>query len=114
MLTSLSCLNHKTIGVRGRELGGWVTAMVAGWLGGWHSVPERAYWGTEYACRAQKGFLGYATHFQRHSVRRTGFTGTEGIFGTRNSLLWYGRDIRCRRGASLVRIRHAVLKNVFP
>lgn len=41
MLTSLSYLNHKTIGVRGRELGGWVTAMVAGWLGGWHSVPDR-------------------------------------------------------------------------
>ena len=32
MLASLSYLNHKTIGVRGRELGGWVTAMVAGWL----------------------------------------------------------------------------------
>ena len=31
MLTSLSYLNHKTIGVRGRELGGWVTAMVVGW-----------------------------------------------------------------------------------
>lgn len=28
-----------------------------------HSVPERAFYGTEYACRAQKGFLGYATHF---------------------------------------------------
>ena len=41
MLTSLSYLNHKTIGARGRELGGWVTAMVAGWLGGWHSVPDR-------------------------------------------------------------------------
>ena len=34
----------------------------------WHSVPERATYGTEYACRAQKGFLGYATHFQKHSV----------------------------------------------
>ena len=45
-------------------LGGWVV----GWLGGWHSVPERATYGTEYACRAQKGFLGYATHFLRHSV----------------------------------------------
>ena len=38
------------------------------WLGGWHSVLERAFSGTEYACRAQKGFLGYATRFQRHSV----------------------------------------------
>ena len=27
-------------------------------------VPEKAVSGTEYACRAQKGFLGYATHFQ--------------------------------------------------
>ena len=66
MLTSLSYLNHKTIGVRGRELGGWV--VVSTELDGWHSVPERAYWGTEYACRAQKGLLGYATHFQRYSV----------------------------------------------
>ena len=33
-----------------------------------HSVPERASCGTEYACRAQKGFLRYATYFQRHSV----------------------------------------------
>ena len=38
------------------------------WLGGWHSVPETGFYGTEYACRAQKGFLRYATHFQRHSV----------------------------------------------
>ena len=67
-------------------LGGWVV----GWLGGWHSVPERAYWGTEYACRAQKGFLRYATHHQRHSVRKTGFSGTDGIFGTGNPLLRYG------------------------
>ena len=34
----------------------------------WHSVPERATYGTEDACRAQKGFLGYATHFQRRAV----------------------------------------------
>ena len=40
----------------------WVTAMVAGWLGGgyggwvWlHSVPETPSYGTEYACRAKKG-----------------------------------------------------------
>ena len=31
----------------------------------WHSVPERATYGTEYARRAQKGFLGYATHRKR-------------------------------------------------
>ena len=34
----------------------------------WHSVPERAFYGTEYACRAQKGLLGHATHFQRRAV----------------------------------------------
>ena len=32
------------------------------------SVPETGFYGTEYACRAQKGFLGYATHFRKHSV----------------------------------------------
>ena len=32
------------------------------------SVPETPSYGTEYACRAQKGFLGYATHFLKHSV----------------------------------------------
>ena len=55
-----------------------------------NSVPERAFSGTEYACCAKKGFLGYATHFLRHSVRKTGFCGTKGIFGTRNALLRYG------------------------
>ena len=34
----------------------------------WHSVPERASYGTEYAFGAQNRLLGYATHFQRHSV----------------------------------------------
>ena len=60
----------------------------------WHlqnSVPERAFSGTEYACRAQKGFLRYATRFQKLSVLKTGFWGTEGIFGTGNPLLWYGQ-----------------------
>ncbi len=55
-----------------------------------HSVPEKASSGTEYACRAQKGLLGYATRFQKPTVLKTGFWGTEGIFGTRNPLLWYG------------------------
>ena len=36
-----------------------------------------------------EGLLGYATHFQRHSVQKTGVSGTEGIFGAQNSLLWY-------------------------
>ena len=56
----------------------------------WHSVPERASYGTEYACRAQKGFLWYATHLQRHSVRK-------------NRLLRYGRDIRCQKQPPVVR-----------
>ena len=60
-----------------------------------HSVPEKASSGTEYACRAQKGFLVYATRFQKPSVLKTGFWGTEGIFGTRNPLLRYRRNIRC-------------------
>ena len=46
--------------------------------------------GTNDAFGAQKGFLGYATHFQGHSVLKTGFHGTEGIFGTGNPLLRYG------------------------
>ncbi len=85
----------------------------------WHSVPERASYGTEYACRAQKGFLGYATHHRKHSVRKTGFYGTEEIFGAKNRLLGYatrflkpsaqnrllryGRDIRCQKQPPLVR-----------
>ena len=55
-----------------------------------NSVPERASWGTEYACRAQKGFLRYATRFLKPSVLKTGFWGTEEIFGTGNALLRYG------------------------
>ena len=67
----------------------------------WHSVPERATYGTEYACRAQKGFLGYATHFQRHSVRK-------------NRLLRYGRDIRCQKQASLVRDAFSKARRTAP
>ena len=55
-----------------------------------NSVPERASWGTEYARGAKNRLLWYAARFQRHSVRRTGFCGTEGIFGTGNGLLRYG------------------------
>ena len=58
------------------------------------SVPETVFYGTEYACRAQKGFLGYATHFQRPSVLKTGFWGTEGIFGTGNALLRYAMHLQ--------------------
>ena len=65
------------------------SAAVATCLCVWHSVPERATYGTEYACRAQKGFLGYATHFLKASVLKTGFYGTEEIFGAQNRLLWY-------------------------
>ena len=55
-----------------------------------NSVPERAFSGTEYACCAKKGFLRYATRFLKPSVLKTGFWGTEGIFGTGNALLRYG------------------------
>ena len=66
----------------------------------WHSVPERASCGTEYARGAKNRLLWYATHFQGHSVRRTGFSGTGLIFGTGNPLLWYRTDIRVRKKAS--------------
>ena len=56
----------------------------------WHSVPQRAFYGTEYVCRAKNGFLVYGRHFQKLSVLKTGFWGTEGIFGTGNPLLRYG------------------------
>ena len=71
-----------------------------------HSVLKKASWGTrcvfggtlcknpsygtELALGVKKGLLRYATHFQRHSVLKTGFSGTEGIFGTGNPLLRYG------------------------
>ena len=72
-----------------------VSAMTFPFLALWHSVPERASYGTEYACRAKKGFLWYATHSQRHSVLKTGFYGTEGIFGTGNALLRYETELVC-------------------
>ena len=50
---------------------------------------------TESPLGAKKGFLVYAAHFQGHSVRRIGFCGTEGIFGTGNALLRYGVHLQC-------------------
>ena len=41
-----------------------------------------------------EGLLGYATHFQRHSVHKTGVSGTEEIFGAKNSLLWYATQLQ--------------------
>ena len=64
-----------------------------------NSVPERASYGTEYACRAQKGFLRYATRFLKPSVLKTGFWGTEGIFGTGNALLRYATRFQRRETA---------------
>ena len=63
----------------------------------WHSVPERAFSGTEYACGAQKGFLRYAMHFRKPSVLKIGFSGTEGIFGTGNALLRYETELACAK-----------------
>ena len=70
-----------------------------------HSVPEKASSGTEYACRAQKGFLVYATRFLKPSVLKTGFWGTEGIFGTRNPLLWYGMSHVPGKGLLVYRMK---------
>ena len=42
----------------------------------------------------QKGLLRYATRFQWHSVLKTGFYGTEEIFGAKNSLLWYATHLQ--------------------
>ena len=79
----------------------WLGGLVVWWFGGWHSVPERATYGTEYACRAQKGFLGYATHFQKASVLKTGFYGTRRIFkGPQNSRLHRLWTASCRSGRS--------------
>ena len=64
-----------------------------------NSVPERASYGTEYACRAKKGVLRYATRFQKPSVRKTGFWGTEAIFGTGNALLRYATRFQRRKTA---------------
>ena len=59
------------------------------------SVPETPSYGTEGTLGAQNSLLWYATHFLGHSVQKTGFTGTEGIFGTGTPLLRYGIDTRC-------------------
>ena len=58
------------------------------------SVPETPSYGTEYAFGVKKGFLGYATRFLKSSVLKTGFCGTEGIFGTGNALLRYGMPVQ--------------------
>ena len=65
------------------------------------AVPKTGFYGTEYAFGAQKGLLGYATHFQRHSVRK-------------NSLLRYGRDIRCQKQPSLVRDASSKARRTAP
>ena len=54
-----------------------------------HSVPDRASCGTEYARGTGEGLLWYATHFQKHSVQKTGFWCTEGKFGAKKGLLRY-------------------------
>ena len=80
-----------------------------------NSVPERGFSCTESTRGTVEGLLRYATYFQRHSVHenplflhgrrfqrnsvlKIGFYGTEGISGTKNTLLWYGRDIQCGAG----------------
>ena len=63
-----------------------------------HSVPGTGFYGTEYACRAKNSLLGYATRFQRHSVRK-------------NRLLGYGRDIRYRKRPPTVRPSYCTERN---
>ena len=46
-----------------------------------NSVPERGFSCTESTRGTVEGLLRYATHFQRHSVLKIGFYGTEAIFG---------------------------------
>ena len=48
-------------GIRYRSAG---CAVVARWLGGWHSVPERATYGTEEIFGAKNSLIWYATHLQ--------------------------------------------------
>ena len=67
----------------------------------WHlqnSVPERASYGTEYTCRAKKGFLRYATRFLKPSCAQ-------------NRLLGYGRDIRYQKGHPTVRDASSKARN---
>ena len=59
-------------------------AMPFSFLPRYHSVPERASWGTEWTRGTVEGLLVYATRFQRLSVQKTGAFGTEEIFGTQN------------------------------
>ena len=75
-----------------------------------HSVPERASYGTEYAFGAQKGFLWYATHFQKLAVLKTGFSGTGEIFGTGEGLLRYGMN-RTRLLRSVFWLEDAAITN---
>ena len=75
-----------------------------------HSVPERASYGTEYARGAQNSLLGYATHFLKLSVLKTGFSGTGEIFGTGNALLRYGMN-RTRLLRSVFWLEDAAITN---
>ncbi len=65
-----------------------------------NSVPERGFSCTESTRGTVEGLLRYATCFQRHSVLKIGFYGTEAIFGVRKGLLWYGMDICVVREAA--------------
>ena len=58
-----------------------------------------ASYGTEYACRAKKGFLRYATRFLKPSVLKTGSWCTDGKFGAKNGLLVYATHLQRRETA---------------
>ena len=59
-----------------------------------NSVLKIGFSGTEEIFGAKNSFLGYAMHFLRRSVRKTGFYGTEEIFGAKNSLLGYATHLQ--------------------
>ena len=63
-----------------------------------YSVPETPSYGTELALGAQNSLLRYATHFLKHSVLKTGFSGTRCVFG----------GTLCKKQASLVRKGYSV------
>ena len=65
------------------------------------AVPKTGFYGTEGTLGAQNSLLWYATHFQKHSVRK-------------NRLLRYGRDIRCAKQPSLVRDAFSEARRTAP
>ena len=92
MLTSLSYLNHKTIGVRGRELGGWLLW----WLGVWQFGTGEGLLGYGICVPCSKRLPGVRDAFSE-------------AFGVKNRLHRYGRNIRYQKRPPTVRNRASVI-----